>query len=124
MKKLSLFWKIYLTLLLVLSLPMILFSLADVLSNNEKIEKNGPPGLIKNLNWNARAIANQAEQLPDDTLLPWIQDIEQSSGLELYLEINGKNFPSARPGWVSPMSSNSLPKVCSMRRQTIRRWVS
>ena len=109
MKKLSLFWKIYLTLLLVLSLPMILFSLADVLSNNEKIEKNGPPGLIKNLNWNARAIANQAEQLPDDTLLPWIQDIEQSSGLELYLEINGKNFPSARPGWVDSLEAKAHP---------------
>ena len=109
MKKLSLFWKIYLTLLLVLSLPMILFSLADMLSSNEKMGKNGPSGLVKSLTWNAQVIANQAEQLAGETLLPWIQDIEQSSGLELYLEINDKNFPSLKPDWLASSEAKPSP---------------
>jgi len=88
----SLFWKIYLTLLLTLFLPMILFDLNHMVHIARDRDDREPPGIFKNLEWNASELAERADSIPDELLASWIEDVKNSSGLEILVERNGENF--------------------------------
>jgi two-component system sensor histidine kinase CpxA len=98
MRSFSLFWKIYLTLLLTLFLPMILFDMNHIAhtlrdrDDSDDRDDREPPGIFKNLEWNASELTERADSMPEELLASWIEDVKNSSGLEIRLKRDGKTF--------------------------------
>ena len=94
----SLFWKIYLSMIVVLCLPLVVFSVHRSLFYEGRGEDRD--AVIRNLEWSARLLANQAEPLPDSELAEWVRNVQEESGLELYVEKQGKVVHSTDAPWV------------------------
>ncbi|MDR1731379.1 MAG: HAMP domain-containing protein [Synergistaceae bacterium] len=88
----SLFWKIYLTLLLVLFLPMIIIHLTHLARVLQDREDREPLKIFKHLEWHVSELARQADSIPREELLPWIEAVRASSDLEIRVERDGESF--------------------------------
>ncbi|MDR3230732.1 MAG: HAMP domain-containing protein [Synergistaceae bacterium] len=93
----SLFWKIYLTLLLVLFLPVILFSLTHVIQDRGEV---APPGIFQHLTWTASVLAERSESMPDELMTSWIEEVKSGSGLDIYVRRDGRKFHSSDGEWL------------------------
>ena len=118
MKTPSLFWKIYLTLLLVLALPMLLFGAAELLTRREEHGVREPAGLIRLLDWTLRPMVEAADSLPEGALESWTAETERRSGMRLY--VRRGDFSRPAPDWISSEAlsprrpSPALPVVASV----------
>jgi two-component system sensor histidine kinase CpxA len=92
----SLFWKIYLTLLSVLFLPVILFTLSRVFRDEDR----DMPRIARHLEWNASELANQAESISPELLVPWIDSLRDASGLTICIQRDGKDFYLPGSEWL------------------------
>ncbi|MDR1620814.1 MAG: HAMP domain-containing protein, partial [Synergistaceae bacterium] len=88
----SLFWKIYLTMLLVLFLPMIIIYLTDVTRVFLNRGSRKTPEIFKHLEWHVSELAGQVDSIPDERLIPWIENVKSASDLEIRIERDGKTF--------------------------------
>jgi two-component system sensor histidine kinase CpxA len=93
----SLFWKIYLTLLLVLFLPIILFALSRMVLDRDR---DMPQGIMRHLEWSASELANQAESIPRESLTPWLESVEGENGLAVCVRRNGESFYLPDSEWL------------------------
>ncbi|MDR1943520.1 MAG: HAMP domain-containing protein [Synergistaceae bacterium] len=84
-----LFWKIYLTLLSVLFLPMILFNLSRIAHDEYR---NMPDGIIRHLEWSASELADRSESVSSQNMESWIEDVKENSGLDICVSRDGTNF--------------------------------
>jgi two-component system sensor histidine kinase CpxA len=103
-----LFLKIYLTLLLVLFLPIILFSLLRMVQDQNK---RAPEGIGRQIEWSASEIAYRSESVPSEDMIRWIGDVQKASGLDICVSRDGSLFylpdfewfetdaAPERPGW-------------------------
>ena len=94
----SLFWKIYLSMIAMLCLPVLVFSIHRFLTRTEVIESRN--SLVQNLQWSARLLANQAEQLSMAEIETWRHDVQEDSGLELYIDKGGEVVYTRDAYWV------------------------
>ncbi|MDR1916400.1 MAG: HAMP domain-containing protein [Synergistaceae bacterium] len=94
-----LFWKIYLTLLLVLFLPMILFNLSRIVHEEYR---NMPEGIIRHLEWSASQLANQSESVSSRDMGAWIENVKESTGLDICVTRDGANFYPPGLEWFAP----------------------
>ncbi|MDR1621486.1 MAG: HAMP domain-containing protein [Synergistaceae bacterium] len=85
----SLFWKIYLTLLLVHFLPIILFALSNIIRDEDR---EMPRGVVRHLEWSASELANQAESVPPELLVSWLDSVKDASGLAVCIQRDGEDF--------------------------------
>jgi two-component system sensor histidine kinase CpxA len=92
MKKIAgfpLFWKIYLTLLLVLFLPMILFSLSRIVHDEYR---GRPEGIVRHLEWSASILADQSESVSGQNMGSWIESVKKATGLDICISRDGTGF--------------------------------
>jgi two-component system sensor histidine kinase CpxA len=94
----SLFWKIYLTLLLVLFLPFILFTLSHMTRDRER---NVPPTIVRHLEWSAAELAEQAESMPGGMMASWLESAESASGLKICVQRGGEIFHLPDSEWLA-----------------------
>ncbi|MDR1874312.1 MAG: HAMP domain-containing protein [Synergistaceae bacterium] len=85
----SLFWKIYLTLLLVLFLPVILFTLSRMIRDQDR---DMPKGILRHLEWSASKLAEQADLMPRELLASWLESEHDASGLAIRVRRDGEDF--------------------------------
>jgi two-component system sensor histidine kinase CpxA len=105
MKKMTsfpLFWKVYLTLLLVLFLPIILFSLLRAVQDRNR---HMPEEMAKQIEWSASELADQSESVPGENMDSWIEGVKKASGLEICVSRDGSSFSLPSFKW---FESNSL----------------
>ncbi|MDR1977562.1 MAG: HAMP domain-containing protein [Synergistaceae bacterium] len=100
----SLFWKIYLTLLLVLFLPIILFALSHIARDRDRdirdIRQAIRQRMTRHLEWSASELANQADSITNEGLTPWIESIENAIGLAIYVQRDGEIFHLPDSDWL------------------------
>jgi two-component system sensor histidine kinase CpxA len=84
-----LFWKIYLALLLVLFLPIILFTLMRLVQDQRK---HIPEGIVRQLKWSASELADRSESVPGEDMLSWIDGVKKNSWLDIYVSRDGAVF--------------------------------
>jgi two-component system sensor histidine kinase CpxA len=84
-----LFLKIYLTLLLVLFLPMILFTLSRIVHDDDR---NMPEGIVRHLGWSASKLADMSESVASPDMVSWITDVKRESGLDICVIRDGSKF--------------------------------
>ncbi|GHV44010.1 hypothetical protein FACS1894204_00350 [Synergistales bacterium] len=111
--KLSLFWKIYLTMVFVLFLPMILFTLTHLIRDWNGNELRGI-GMIQALNWSASLLAEQAESTPDELTPAWLAEVKNASGLDLCVERDGAVF--IRPAQIGSDFTNRQTRAGRISR--------
>jgi two-component system sensor histidine kinase CpxA len=102
----SLFWKIYLTLLLVLFLPIILFTLFHIVQSRGE---NMPPKIVRHLEWSASELAEQAESIAPELLTPWLEHVKEASGLTVCIQRDGQNFYLPGSQWIVSYEPNNEP---------------
>ena len=102
----SLFWKIYLSMIVMLSLPVLVFSVHRFLTRAEIQESRN--SLVQNLQWSARLLANQAERLPIAEIETWRRNVQEDSGLELYIDKGGEVIYPPDAHWVQVYLSGEL----------------
>jgi two-component system sensor histidine kinase CpxA len=88
----SLFWKIYLTMLLVLFLPLLVVYLTDVTRVFLNRGSRKTHEIFKHLEWHVSELAGQVDSIPDERLIPWIENVKSASDLEIRVERDGKTF--------------------------------
>jgi signal transduction histidine kinase len=88
----SLFWKIYLTLLLTLFLPMIMVNLTHIARVLQDQDNREPPKIFKHLEWHVSELVDRADSISDELLTPWIENIRRLSDLDIRVERDGKIF--------------------------------
>ena len=88
--KVRLFWKVYLTMMIVLFLPVMIIALEDIFRNRE----DRVAGMARFLEWSASKIADESEQVSDRSMVPWIAEVSEQSGLGIYIRRGGKSFYS------------------------------
>jgi two-component system sensor histidine kinase CpxA len=103
----SLFWKVYLTMLAVLFLPVIIFALLDLFRDDEG---RHPHGIIQNLAWNASKIAEESELVDDEFVWEWIADVSEESDLEIYIRRDGAVFFSPDSEWIADYGGPHEPR--------------
>ena len=95
----SLFWKIYLTLLAVLFLPIILFTLSRIMQDRgERMPM--PGGLIGHLEWSASTLADMSESVPDENMHSWMENVKKTSGLDIRVLRDGLDFHAPGLEWL------------------------
>jgi two-component system sensor histidine kinase CpxA len=94
-----LFWKIYLTLLLVLFLPIILFTLMRLAQDQRK---HIPEGIVRQIKWSASKLADRSESVPEENMLQWIEDVKKNSGLDICVSRDGAVFHLPGFEWTNP----------------------
>ncbi|MDR1482374.1 MAG: HAMP domain-containing protein [Synergistaceae bacterium] len=97
----SFFWKIYLTLISVLFLPIILFNITHIIQSREFDEFSGPRGIAQSLGWIASLLAESSESIPDERMPSWLADISGESGLDLMAGRGGTLFFSPGSEWLN-----------------------
>ncbi|MDR2179284.1 MAG: HAMP domain-containing protein [Synergistaceae bacterium] len=100
----SLFWKIYLTLLLVLVLPIILFSLSHIIRDRDM--PRDMSRVVRHLEWSASELAGQAEAIVPEGLVSWLEGVKAASGLTVCIQRNGKSFHLPGSEWLDSYESN------------------
>lgn len=105
----SLFWKIYLSMILVLFLPIILFSVHNFFTESKRRDDERAAEMASNLEWGAKLIANQAETRPDEKILEWLGGIETNSALEIYINRGGRQFILPESDWAEDFFAGDLP---------------
>ncbi|MDR3280661.1 MAG: HAMP domain-containing protein, partial [Synergistaceae bacterium] len=95
----SLFWKVYLTMLVVLFLPIMIFALLDLFHNEDN--RRQPSGIMQNLEWNAGKIAEESESIDDEHMLSWVAVVNEKSDLEIYIHRDGTSFFSPGAEWLA-----------------------
>lgn len=99
----SLFWKIYLSMIFVLFMPVVLFSLHRLVTEQREGGLRVHDELLRNLGWEAAQLAEEADSLGDELLQDWIGRIQKESALELRIARGGQSF------WLSDMRWAGLP---------------
>ncbi|MDR1048489.1 MAG: hypothetical protein LBL51_01940, partial [Synergistaceae bacterium] len=102
----SLFWKIYLTLLLVLFLPIILFTLFHIVQSRGETM---PLKIVRHLEWSASELAEQAESIAPELLTPWLEHVKEASGLTVCIQRDGQNFYLPGSRWIVSYEPNDEP---------------
>jgi two-component system sensor histidine kinase CpxA len=102
----SLFWKVYLTMVLVLFSPTILFTLVHFVRDWNGDEIRGA-GIIQSLTWSASELAEQFESTPDELIVSRIARVKDASGLDLCVEREGKKFYSPGSDWLGSYSPSN-----------------
>jgi two-component system sensor histidine kinase CpxA len=100
----SLFWKVYLTMLFAIFLPVMLFTLTNFVQDLNGTEPHGA-GMIQSLTWTASELAEQSESISDGQIMPWIARVKEASGLDLCVERDGKSFYSPGSDWLASHES-------------------
>lgn len=104
----SLFWKIYLSMIIVLCLPVLGLSVHRFFTRTEAIESRN--ALAQNLRWSARLLADQADRLTDAELENWMKNVQEDSGLELLVDRGGAiSHPTDAPWMQAYLSGQLLP---------------
>ncbi|MDR1581587.1 MAG: HAMP domain-containing protein [Synergistaceae bacterium] len=86
----SLFWKIYLAMLLALFSPIIPMTVIHFVLQSE--DNLAPRGIIQHLEWSASELAEQAESVSDELMLSWIADVKEESGLDICVKRGEADF--------------------------------
>ncbi|MDR0765206.1 MAG: HAMP domain-containing protein [Synergistaceae bacterium] len=102
MIRFPLFLKIYLTLLFVLFLPVILFTLSRMVRERDRIM---PEGMFRHLEWSASELANQSESVPDARVISWIGEVKRTSGLDINVRRDGADFYLPGFEWLASYAS-------------------
>ena len=102
----SLFWKIYLSMIVVLCLPVFGLSVHRFFTRTEAIESRN--ALAQNLRWSARQLANQADRLTDAELEGWMKNVQEDSGLELLVDKGGSVAHPADAPWMRAYLAGQL----------------
>ena len=97
----SLFWKIYLTLLLVHFLPIMLFTLSHIFQDGNGDMRQNMPRVVRHLEWSASELANQADAIAPELLTSWIERVRLASGLAICIQRDGKNFHLPDSEWLA-----------------------
>ncbi|MDR1650140.1 MAG: HAMP domain-containing protein [Synergistaceae bacterium] len=105
----SLFWKIYLTLLLVLFLPFILFTLSHMTRDRDR-DRDVPPGIVRHLEWSAAELAEQAESVPDERMASWLESVESAIGLEICARRDDEIFYLPGSEWLASYEPDEAPQ--------------
>ncbi|MDR1020815.1 MAG: HAMP domain-containing protein [Synergistaceae bacterium] len=100
-----LFWKIYLTLLLVLSLPLIIFTLLRTVRD----QNNSIPEIGRLIEWSASELADRSESVPSENMLSWIEGVKKSSGLDICVSRDGALFRLPDFEWFEPNTRPDKP---------------
>jgi two-component system sensor histidine kinase CpxA len=125
-----LFWKIYLTLLLVLFLPIILFTLSRIMQDRDG---RMPDGLSRHLEWSASSLADMSESVPDENLGSWAESVKKTIGLDVRVSRGGLNFHAPGSEWLesnapadepAPRPTPHAPLVVSSRSRSGRTEVT
>ncbi|MDR0653106.1 MAG: HAMP domain-containing protein [Synergistaceae bacterium] len=105
MARSSLFLKIYLTLLFVLFLPIILFTLTRIVRDRDG---NMPEGIIRHLGWSASELANQSESVPDEQMNSWIGKVKETGGIDINVRRGGSDFYLPGFEWLAKYASADI----------------
>jgi two-component system sensor histidine kinase CpxA len=103
----SFFWKIYLTMLLALFSPIIMIAMMHFIQDEDNL---APPGIVKNLQWSAAALAEQAESVSGGFMPSWIADVKEASGLDVCVRRGGTDFYPPGMEWLLSYAPENEPR--------------
>ncbi|MDR3278916.1 MAG: HAMP domain-containing protein, partial [Synergistaceae bacterium] len=102
----SLFWKVYLTMLIVLFLPVMIFAFLDLFRDEHD---RSPAGIVQALKWSASKIAESSEAVDDERMGVWLAEISEESGLKIHIKRDGVGFFSPGSEWLASYIQSPEP---------------
>ncbi|MDR1378807.1 MAG: HAMP domain-containing protein [Synergistaceae bacterium] len=83
--------------LLVFFLPIVFFTLSRMIRD----QRSGMPlGVMRHMQWSVSELAKQAEPIPRELLMSWLESMENASGLKICVRRNGENFYLPDSEWL------------------------
>jgi two-component system sensor histidine kinase CpxA len=92
--------------LAVLFLPVVIIALLDLFSD---VSERIPSGIIQNLEWSASKIAAESEAVDDEDMDSWLTEVNEKSGLKIYIKRNGVSFFSPGSEWLASYTPSPKP---------------
>lgn len=93
----SLFWKIYLSMVATLFIPMMIFNAYNMYMNRQLLTGERSEGVKRNIEWGARLVAERASRLSDDDLESWLDGADLSDQVRITITRAGRSFSTTHP---------------------------